>query len=782
MGLIYLFRRLVFIQVLLGILAFCMAEQNPEMLLISGALVALSWYVVEGPTGKPLPQSVIMTGAVIAVAWVMLDIFYFHNTNLIIAIGHLTMWLQVLQLYGEKRNRDYALLLVLSLLQMVGASVLSYSVVFGVMLGVYGVLALGTVLLFQIKGTSDRILEARQSQAPQGVEVQRPKVVVGRGHRWHLRGMALAIGLACMATALVVFVLMPRTSRFSTPLEGADMSHSIAGRQVGFSREIDLGVPAPLAGSKEPMLNLSVRLHDADIGSSDGQPWRLRGAALDTYNPVSHVWSRGPGLAWYDMPIDLPTGGKRLAPEPAGGPVIEADITLRTSSQRTLFTLLPMTWVESPTLGSALFNPRDGTLQAAGATTGAVVYRLRSPLTPDADVFEAYQRLLRPTEAAMRRQRPEAAPPHQTEENYARGWSVQAAQIRKLALDILKPHGLPLLDTEISNQAAAVPEALDGDTQARIAQILTDYLHDHYRYTLTNPVSTGDPLANFLLTTRQGHCELFASGLVAMVRTLGMKARVITGYVAHDYNSVGGYYVVRQSDAHAWAEIDIPGQGWRTFDPTPPAELLAEHQRGGSYLTWFRQVYEHIEFAWLSKVIAFDKETRDAMLDGVRTQFRKSSKDQDTMLGWVAAYLRQLIDNWKFDALSYTIMAVIVLAIAVGIVSLIRIAIVRRRRLVALQLTRLPARQRRALSKRLRFYLVMLDMLERHGHHRPSWQTPAGFAKELAEAQPLSFEPVVALTDHFYEVRFGHRDIDETRRKMIRAHLSRLQDALAHRA
>ena len=68
MKLIFIFRKLVFAQVLLGIAAFCLAEQNPSVLLIVGTAAALSWYVVEGPQGKPLPTWLINVGAVLAVS------------------------------------------------------------------------------------------------------------------------------------------------------------------------------------------------------------------------------------------------------------------------------------------------------------------------------------------------------------------------------------------------------------------------------------------------------------------------------------------------------------------------------------------------------------------------------------------------------------------------------------------------------------------------------------------------------------------------------------------
>ncbi len=76
----------------------------------------------------------------------------------------------------------------------------------------------------------------------------------------------------------------------------------------------------------------------------------------------------------------------------------------------------------------------------------------------------------------------------------------------------------------------------------------------------------------------------------------------------------------------------------------------------------------------------------------------------------------------------------------------------------------------------------MLEMLERHGYVRPQWQSPFSFARELADANPMRFDPVVTLTELFYEIRFGHRDLDDDRRQQIRAHLKQLEHALAQRS
>ena len=78
-----------------------------------------------------------------------------------------------------------------------------------------------------------------------------------------------------------------------------------------------------------------------------------------------------------------------------------------------------------------------------------------------------------------------------------------------------------------------------------------------------------DPLADFLFTRRRGYCEYFASSMAVMLRSIGIPARLATGFQSGIYNTLTGFWVVRASDAHAWVEAWMPGRGWTTFDPTP---------------------------------------------------------------------------------------------------------------------------------------------------------------------------------------------------------------------
>lgn len=107
---------------------------------------------------------------------------------------------------------------------------------------------------------------------------------------------------------------------------------------------------------------------------------------------------------------------------------------------------------------------------------------------------------------------------------------------------------------------------LNNDAIVRAA--LAYFNREGFQYTLEPPLLGAHGVDEFLFTTRQGFCEHYASSFVFLMRAAGIPARVVTGYLGGEYNAVGNYYIVRQSDAHAWAEVWLPGQGWVRIDPT----------------------------------------------------------------------------------------------------------------------------------------------------------------------------------------------------------------------
>ena len=100
--------------------------------------------------------------------------------------------------------------------------------------------------------------------------------------------------------------------------------------------------------------------------------------------------------------------------------------------------------------------------------------------------------------------------------------------------------------------------------QAVLAHIRTG----GYDYTLSPGEYGADAVDEFWLDRKTGFCEHFASAFVVIMRGAGFPARIVTGYQGSDQEPVDGYYIVRQSSAHAWAEYWQNGRGWLRADPT----------------------------------------------------------------------------------------------------------------------------------------------------------------------------------------------------------------------
>jgi hypothetical protein len=368
--------------------------------------------------------------------------------------------------------------------------------------------------------------------------------LVGEGPRWRLRHVvAVAVsGLLAVALAAAGVVglplLQPRVERaFASALDQGS---------TGLSGESTLGEFAELATSRRRVLDLRSSL-------ASGGWWRL----------ASEVFTRFDGRRWSNA---VP---RRPGPKPKA--VAPRLPVLRPTS--------PPASVEPPLDGLGfwfLAPPRDVRGLVAVRVDQAEVGRwpLLLPRGPLAVTAEAPY-LDRDRFGLLRR-------PGGTPLTLYGGLFPSAP---------LGPADPPALTDDEREEYLSLPPQVDprvvgladrlaheaADPRGRL-EATVRHLQTGYRYTLAPGAFRpgGDPLAEFLFEKKAAYCEYFATAAVVLLRLQGVPARFVKGLSVGPQTDVGGgLHVVRESDAHAWIEAFVPGEGWVEDDPTPPGQFAS---------------------------------------------------------------------------------------------------------------------------------------------------------------------------------------------------------------
>jgi len=157
-------------------------------------------------------------------------------------------------------------------------------------------------------------------------------------------------------------------------------------------------------------------------------------------------------------------------------------------------------------------------------------------------------------------------------------------------------------------------------SSTKIAKKIQRLLKSDYSYSISPEIKDEEPVVTFLTKTKKGHCELFASSMVLLLRAMGIPARVVAGYYGGEWNGIGGYYIVRRSNAHAWVEVYEKNKGWVLFDPTPAsATSLSKIHTSPFY--W--KLIDALRLKWYEWVVSYDlqkqKKLAEQFFSAVRT-------------------------------------------------------------------------------------------------------------------------------------------------------------------
>jgi hypothetical protein len=296
------------------------------------------------------------------------------------------------------------------------------------------------------------------------------------------------------------------------------------------------------------------------------------------------------------------------------------------------------------------------------------------------------------------------------------------------------------------------------------ARNIERYLQRNFSYSLDPPqLQSPQPLTAFLLESKRGHCEYFASSMVVLLRNLGISARIVNGFQAGEYNDIAGDYIVRGSDAHSWVEVLVPEKGWRAFDPTPPTHpSRARHP----LLRTFNNYLDAFELLWTEWVIGYDDVMQVSLFRDLQEKTsRWTAKGRRGFSERMIAFqqrLRSLVAlGMAYPSQSVTGVLLSLLTLAVATV-LLTTGFRRARRPDGL---RRPLRSGRSCLP-VRFYGECLDFLRAQGKGKPPHLTPSEFAAAFP-ANGIGAQ-VRELTRIYNLARFGGETIQEL--EIRRAH------------
>ncbi len=757
-----------------------MGQRDATLPLLAVVVAAASLYLTDYRGWLRLsPRAADVVGVSVYV-YALWDFRSMRSDEQLLAMASLLVYMQFVLQFQYKSERTYWLLALLSILQAAVSTALNLQLAFGLLLVAYLFVALGAMTAFFLYREAVDEWPAPPHRRRSVLDFLGPRQPARQRTRaaspiFRERGMTnvageiagrpfahqiLMLSLGTLVLTMVVFVLIPRTPR--TPWQQQETGAGL--QRTGLSDNVKLGDFGALV--EDPASVMRVQFFDYETG----EPYTIR----------SELLFRGMLLTHYDdgawaQPSAEPDP-RRLAPyhAPLGGELVEQHIAIEPLDTEVVCSIYPFRKNQA---NSQLWYDfanhhllRVGDAQRTTFSYKLVTTGLRNgrqlPLTPAAG---------RPSAAASR------LPGGRSGEKLSR--------LRELAVEIVD--GIPV-----------------EDAYTRAAE-LEKYMQsvERFSYSLEtdeHPVGV-DPTEYFLLESRRGHCQYFASALTLMLRSVGIPARMVVGYRGGEWNPIGEFFHVRQLHAHAWVEAylrpeqipdDLPMVrrdvgAWYRLDPTPGAGQGGLEDETSSGFPSIQQFVDYLQFIWGHYVVGMDARRQQ---DGVYMPVVRATTEVASVVGdpqvWIelGRYLLGVVRpsrwhpagdrwfHWRGALVGMLLAAVVFLSVKLG--------------------SRWSSRwrawraQRKALRRQLRdpryaFYRRMEKLLARHRLRRAEAQTQREFAdlvaRRLAQSgatRDFAHVPHRVATA-FYRVRFGDERLDTTELQALESGLVQLEQALA---
>jgi hypothetical protein len=302
---------------------------------------------------------------------------------------------------------------------------------------------------------------------------------------------------------------------------------------------------------------------------------------------------------------------------------------------------------------------------------------------------------------------------------------------------------------------------------------IQEHLLKNYRYSLEADTATlSHPLEEFLFTRKTGYCEHYATAMVVMLRTVGIPARLVTGFLATEWNEYGGYFTVRQRDAHAWVEVYFPHSGWITMDPTPTVNAAVTTSR------WelLSRLGDSVRLQWDRLFVRYSAKDQLAVVHGVREGSDALRESASRWLSLLSVPISQALSRLAHMVRTFQ-PGMLGLVTGVIVVGLALFLLMLRDRIGLWATTHLRTAHPQLVIVQL--YTRMLRTVERHGVRKPPAATASEFAR-LVEQEWEAAGPMVAdLTALYHQGRFSRTPLTPGELSRAAEQVGRLQ-SLSH--
>jgi len=716
----------------LGVLTFCSEDLSAHgFYLFAGTLaVGVNFLAARRQRELYVQRGFVNLGVLAGTLALLVELFG-AKLELIEALGHYIILIQLCKLFERKSNRDYMQMIVLSLLLMVAAAMRSDSLLFAVLLTGYLVLACYTAMVFTLKRGLDSVATARLANEAAPLDARRVAWNVSRdwpvGPLWRRVGLVLA-GMA--ATGVLLFILAPRDPSAAhaaeTGLSGIPEVVRLGdSRRVRLSDRVVMRVRLHVEGAERPLPRQAFYLRQKTYSSYADSQW----ASYLDFIPLEFVHERMP-----------------QPPPMANATFIVQEVEMTPYLAPSLFTCYPLIRVECDTAHLRLARDLTGTLTPGALRADPIRYKVWSWAPPLNDAQRRYLAILRGSR---------------------RGLLFRAApvDVRPRVAELAKEWCEDLLAAR-----DAQPDRRD-ELDLAIARRLSGQLEKHYRYTLdlseSNPHRDG--VEDFLFHTKKGHCEYFASALAVMCRALDVQARLVGGFLLDPADASGDWLRVRQRHAHAWVEVFTPASDWVIVDPSP-AEAVGQPP---SWFGGFDSFFSRLQLAWERNVLGYDYDTRQHLAD--RALAWLAGLWADIVAGAKALWesIWNLLVHGQFEA-PLLIFGVLAAAAGLMVEGLLALRAVRRR----IRRRRRMRRQFTVAPERLRFIRDLFRLLRRHGVDHTPMRTPLDTARLAAAKLGLPERELTEVIEFYYRLRWGQAAPAEAELQAAEARVAALSKRL----